>query len=76
MIDIALTTEFAITAGGVRWPGPIGSSGGLPRGQAAGTAAVASCEDAYALVRAHGERIQHGSSRHGGADDREPVDEL
>jgi len=31
MIDIPLTTEFAIAAGGVRWPEQIGSSGGLPR---------------------------------------------
>jgi len=31
MIDIALTTEFALAAGGARWAAGIGSSGGRPR---------------------------------------------
>ena len=52
MIDIALTTEFAITAGGamtgadrvIRWS---------TAGAVVGVAAVASYEHAYALVRAH-----------------------
>ena len=55
MIDIALTTEFAITAGGamtgadrvIRW-----STAGAVVGVAA-VAAVASYEHAYALMRAH-----------------------
>jgi hypothetical protein len=55
MIDMALTTEFAITAGGamtgadrvIRW-----STAGAVVGVAA-VAAVASYEHAYALVRAH-----------------------
>jgi len=54
MIDIALTREFAVTAGGARWPGRIGSSV-VYAGTVVGMAAVAPYERAYALVRAHGE---------------------
>jgi len=31
MINIALTTEFTIPAGGLPWPGQVGSSGGPPQ---------------------------------------------
>ena len=57
MIDIALTTEFAVTAGGARCP--VTGADRVTRWSTAaavvGMAAVASYERAYALVRAHGE---------------------
>jgi hypothetical protein len=41
MIDIALTTEFTLAAGGTREAWPIGSSGGRPRWPWPGVAVIA-----------------------------------